>query len=242
MKNLVLSALLFAGLSQAAGCIITSDDTEPLDRVGDVSASWSLLSSDVAGNPIASSCPPGADAIEIVAQRGNDTPFGDKYRCTDTGGLADSLPIGQYAVWIRITGANGTELYAESAAQLVNVTEGGTAPVAIDIFTDRAFFQASWFLSGAANSCAAAGAGKVSVLATTSGGANAFDDDSINCADGEAGIVLTNTPVPFGSYTVVVAALNSQGESIGDSAALTGKSLDYGNEYEDLGDVEIPVR
>jgi|GEM_PF-2763677 len=245
MKNLVLSALLFVGLLPATGCIISSGDDVTGDDTGDVAVSWQLLSSDAAGNPVASQCPTGADTIEIFAQRGNDTPFSDKFLCTDDGGIATLLPPAQYAVWIQITDHNGTVKFAESAAQLVNVGAGGTSNVAIDIFTDRAFFQASWVLTGRANSCAAAGADKVSILATVSGGANGFDDDKSNCVDGEGNSksVLTTTPVPIGeAYTVVVAALNTSGESIGDSAALPNRQLTYGNQYDDLGVVTIPIR
>jgi hypothetical protein len=243
MKNLVLSALVFAGLTQAAGCIIVSDDTSG-DGTGDVDVAWSLLSSDANGNVIPSACPPGADTIQISAQRGNDIPFTDKYLCSAPGGLSDRLPAGQYAVWITITDTNGTTKFAESGAYIVDVVDGAVTPVDIDIFTDRAFFQASWQLTGAASTCAQAGAANMSILATMTGGANGFDDDSQRCIDGEAGkTVLTQTPVPIGTtYTVVVAALDAAGLSIGDSAPLTNRVLDYGNKYDNLGVVQIPIR
>lgn len=241
MKNLVLSALLFAGLTQAAGCII--EDNGDGDT-GDVDVSWALLSSDASGNPIASACPPGADTIQINAQRGNDIPFTDKYLCSAPGGIADRLEPGRYAVWITITDTAGTTKFAESGAYLVDVVGGGVTPVDIDIFTDRAFFQAGWSLTGRATTCAAAGADHMSVLATVTGGSNGFDDDSQRCVDGEGGnTVLTQLPVPIGTtYTVVVAALNSAGLSIGDSAPLTNRPLDYGNKYENLGIVNVPIR
>ena len=245
MKNLVLSALLFAGLTQAAGCIITSDDTSGTGT-GDVDVSWELLSSDLAGNAIPSACPAGADTIEIHSQRLSDNQsFTDKFLCNASGGIADRLPTGQYAVWIRITDTAGVTMFAESSSRIVDVVDNATTPVTIDIFTDRAFFQATWNLTqGGVISCAAAGAGKMSVLATVTGGANGFDDDRLNCTDGEAGKpAFTTLPVPIGTtYTVVIAALNSVGESIGDSAALTGRALDYGNKYENLGVVAVPIR
>jgi len=243
MKNLVLSALLFAGLTQAAGCIIVADDTTG-DGTGDVDVTWSLKSSDANGTVIPSSCPPGADTIEINAQRGSDIPFTDKYLCSSPGGLADRLPPGQYAVWITITDTSGATKFAESGSYLVDVVDGAISPVAIDIFTDRAFFQASWRLTGAATSCAQAQAGHVSVLATVTGGSNGFDDDSALCTDGEMPkSVLTRTPVPIGTtYTVVVAALDAGGLSIGDSDPKTNRVLDYGNKFDNLGVVDIPIR
>ena len=244
MKNLVLSALLFAGLTQAAGCIIVADDTSGTGE-GDVSVAWTLLSSSPNGTPIASACPAGADTIQILAQRGTDQPFTDKFLCNATGGgIADRLPVGQYAVWIQITNTQGTIKFAESGARIVDVVDSATTPITIDIFTDRAFFQASWNLTqGSTITCAQAGAGKMSVLATVTGGANGFDDDQTNCVDGEGGkTAFTTLPVPIGTYTVVVAALNAIGESIGDSAPLTNRPLDYGNKFEDLGTVNIPLR
>lgn len=241
MKNLVLSALLFAGLTQTAGCIIESNG----DGTGDIDVAWSLRSSDAAGNVITSMCPAGADTVVVYAQRDIDAqPFSDKFFCNAGGGVATSLEPGQYVVWIQITDTNSVVKYAESAGYLVNVVDGATTPLDLDIFTDRAFFQASWQLTGAANSCAAASADKMSILATVTGGADGFDDDTARCVDGEAGkSILTQTPVPIGTtYTVVVAALDTTGASIGDSAALTNRVLDYGNKYDDLGVVTVPIR
>jgi hypothetical protein len=241
MKNLVLSALLFAGLTQAAGCIIVADDTSG-DGTGDVTVSWSLKSSDASGNVIAAGCPAGGDTVQIIAQRGDDLPFTDTFFCSDGAGVADRLPAGNYLVWIQITDGSGVQKFAESSAFPVVVADGATTPLGIDIFTNRAFFQASWTLNGAATTCAAAGATNVSVLATVSGGVDAFDDDNAACSDGEAGKqVFTQTPVPLGAYTVVLAALDSTGASVGDSQALTNKSLDWGNEFENLGTVQILI-
>lgn len=246
MKNLVLSALCLAGLSQAAGCIIVSDDAPPSDGTGDIDVTWALKSSDASGNPIPVGCPAGGDTVTIFAQLGDDTPYSDTFFCADGGGTATRLPPGQYAVWVRITDNTRTQVFAESGAFLANVADGAITPITVDVFTDRAFFQATWFLTRGASgtTCAAEGATHVSILATVSGGSNGFDDDRNTCQAGETEGVpaVTTTPVPFGEYTVVVSALNSAGLSIGDSAPLTRESLDYGNEYESLGDVEIPIR
>jgi hypothetical protein len=238
-----LSALLFVGLTQAAGCIIVADDTSGGDT-GDVDVAWRLLSSDINGTSIPSACPAGADTITIFAQLGSDTPYTDKFLCNQAGGIADRLPPGQYAVWIRITDTQGAIMFAESGAHIVDVVGGGITPVDIDIYTDRAFFQAGWQLTGGATSCAQASATHVSILATVSGGADAFDDDGSLCTSGEGGgkSILTQTPVPSSeSYTVVVSALNQAGLSVGDSQPLTNRLLDYGNEYENLGVVQIIV-
>lgn len=243
MKNLVLSALCLAGLTSATGCIIVADDTSGTGE-GDLNVVWSLKSSNAVGAVIPSVCPAGADTIVIFAQRGAEVPFSDKYLCSSPSGLATRLPIGQYVAWIQITDTTGAIKFAESAAYPIEVLDGATAQLPIDIFTDRAFFQASWQLTrGGATTCAAVSADKMSILATNTGGSMGFDDDTSRCVDGEAGkSILTQTPVPIGTtYTVVVAALNTAGQSIGDSAALTNRPLDYGNKFENLGVVTIPI-
>ena len=54
---------------------------------------------------------------------------------------------------------------------------------------------------------------------------------------------VTTLPVPTGrSYTVVIAALNSAGLSIGDSAPLTNKTLAIANAALDLQTVTIPIQ
>ncbi|MEZ4401067.1 MAG: hypothetical protein R3B06_13670 [Kofleriaceae bacterium] len=237
MKNLVLSAFILGGLSQ--GCIITQPDP-----AGDVQVTWSLHSSDANGQVTAATCPAGGTSLTILSQPASGgAAYEDKFFCSDLSGTATDLPPGNYLVWIRITDTSGATKFAESAAYPVTVGDNAVTPIAIDLFTDRAFFQASWQMSraGSPTTCAAIGATNMSILATVSGGADAFDDDRSTCASGETGnAVLTNTPVPTGSaYTVVLAPLNSQGASLGTSAALTEQALTYGNQYLDLGDVPV---
>jgi hypothetical protein len=245
MKNLVLSALCFVGLTQAAGCIIVSDDTSG-DGTGDVTVTWALQSTDPAGNVVTAPCPAGGDNITINAKRGSDATLTDTYFCTDGAGIADRLPAGRYTVWITITDGSGAIKIAESDGFLVDVAAGANTPVLIDVFTDRAFFQATWDLTrnGNPTTCVAEGAVNMSILATVSGGANGFDDDSHACFDGEANkSVFTTTPVPVGSaYTVVIAALNAAGASIGDSDPITNRTFEYGNAYEPLPDTIVPIR
>lgn len=246
MKNLVLSAMLFAGLTQAAGCIIVSDDA-PTDFVGDIGVNWSLLSTDAAGNNIGSTCPAGSGTITLYALRDGDTqPYTDKYLCSDTSGLMDRLPEGAYTVWLEITDTSGATKFAISGDYQATVVADGLTPVNVSLYTDRAFFAASWNLTrlGAPTSCAAVNADKVSVLATVSGGSNGFDDDSNQCITGEGtAVAFTTLPVPTGqSYTVVIAALNAAGLSIGDSAPLVNRALQIGNAALDLQTVEIPIR
>lgn len=245
MKNLVLSAMLFAGLTQAAGCIIVSDDTSGTGE-GDIDVTWSLLSTDGNNNTIASTCPAGSGTITLYALRDGDSqPYSDKYLCSDTHGLMDRLPTGAYTVWLEITDTSGATKYAISGDYAATVVEAGLSPINVSLYTDRAFFAASWNLTrqGSATTCAQVGADKVSVLATVTGGSNGFDDDSNPCTAGEGNnIAITQLPVPTGqSYTVVIAALNPAGLSLGDSMPLVNRALAIGNTALDLQTVEIPI-
>lgn len=244
MKNLVLSAMLVAGLSQVAGCIIVADDTSTGE--GALTVSWALQSSDANSQIIPGSCPVGADTMKVYAVREGDTPYTSKLLCANGTGPFDRLPEGTYTVWVEITDHDGLIKFAQSAEQTVNVTADTRTPVNFSLFSDRAFFAASWNLTrlGAPTTCAAVSADKMSILATVSGGTNGFDDDRGLCTAGEgANIAITTTPVPVGqAYTVVIAALNTAGESIGDSAALTERRLDIGNTALDLQTVTVPIR
>ena len=243
MKNLVLSAMLVGAASQLAGCIIVADDTTD-PTTGDLDVGWALFSTDANNNNIAGSCP--GDTVAIHAERQGDTPYTSKVLCTDGSGPFLDLPAGTYTVWIEITDNAGVTKFAQSAEQTVTVTAGAVTPVDFSLYSDRAFFAASWNLTrqGAPTTCAAVSADKVSILATEAGGSNGFDDDHNLCTAGEGNnIAITTTPVPVGrAYTVVVAALNAQGLSIGDSAPITNRQLTIGNTALDLQTVTIPIR
>lgn len=245
MKNLVLSAMIAVGASQAAGCIIVADDTTTTGE-GDLDVSWTLLSTDANNNNIAGQCPAGSGTIRITAERAGDAPYVSDYLCSASGGPFTRLPAGTYTTWLEITDSTGTQKFAISAETTVTVGDGTVTPVAFSLYTDRAFFAASWNLTrqGAPTTCNAVSADKVSVLATVSGGSLGFDDDTNQCTAGEgAAVAFTQLPIPVGQdYTVVVAALNTAGESIGDSSPLTNRRPTIGNAALDLETVTIPIR
>lgn len=250
MKNLVSSILFAAVASQAAGCIIVSDDTQPIDDLGDISISWALKSTNQAGDTIPAGCPVGSDTATLFALPQGADPsnaFSDSYDCIDGAGLIADLEPGTYIVWVQLTDHAGTTKFAESGSQIIQVVSGLSTPAAYDIYVDRGFFLAGWNLvRGGATSCAAVQNGGVSILATVSGGANGFET-LVNCEEGEGRKTITE-PIPSAlggaRYTVAISLLNRANppQSIGDAAPLANKSLDYGNELEDLGIVQINVR
>lgn len=252
MKNLVYSTLLAAVATQAAGCIIVSDDDG--GGLGSIHASWALKSTDNQGMPILAGCPAGATTATVFSLPAGAAPasaFQDKFDCIDGAGHVTDLEPGSYTVWVQLTDTSGATKFAESGSQSIIVTDGGTATAPYDIYVDRAFFMVGWNLTGRANSCSGITNDGVSILATVSGGANAFET-LVNCTEGE-GRQTVSEPVPSALggtaiYTVAVSLMRSNGanppvlQSIGDAAPQTNKALDYGNEYENLGILPINVR
>jgi hypothetical protein len=255
MKNLVLSTLIAAVASQAAGCIIFSDDdgSTPSD-LGEIRLTWNLLTTKVNEqmNPDApGACPAGADTAKLFALRAGDNPanaFSDAYDCIDGTGVLSDLEPGNYTVWVQITDHPGTTKFAESFSQDITVFAGNTTSTPVDIYVDRGFVGVGWQLTGRATSCAAVANGGVSIIATNSGGANAFDT-VVDCAEGEGRETITQ-PIPSvggapgytGTYTVAVQLRNNAGASIGDAPDTANVTVEYGNALKSIGIKQIAVR
>jgi hypothetical protein len=249
MKKLILSALVIGAASQAAGCIIVSDD----DDTGDAQVTWSLLSADQNGNAIAAGCPSGATSA-IVYALPDGAPAGDayidKYDCAAGGGRAADLPAGRYLVWVRLTDTSENTLFAESGSLITDIATNAVTPVSHSIFVDHAFYQLSWRLNppGGSNfSCSqVVGENGVSIVATTGGGGPL--DEIADCESGISPAVHTMLPLPSNlngqQYTMSITLLNGQDQVIGSAPTIPAsadRALDYGNEYEDLGTVDIAL-
>ena len=232
MKKLVMSALLLGAL-QATGCIfVASDDTgdDVPDGTGSIDVAWTL---EDAGNP--ASCPAGATTGAINAHlEGRADPFVDLFNCSDLGGVATDLPLGNYTVWVDFTDDSGATLFAQSEAVNVTLDTDGeviTANFRVDVA--NGFFDVSWEISG--STCDPTES--VSVLSTVGGTTEAYDDIYV-CTDGEAPNVVTTAPLPIADYVVSVSLLDSNDLSIG-SADPIQESILFGNEFVDLGVVTI---
>jgi hypothetical protein len=242
MKNLVLSTLIVAAASQAAGCIFVSDD-DPSGGLGEIQVTWNLKSTNAAGDTIAAGCPAGADTAKLFALPLGAPPasaFIDNWDCIDGTGFISDLDPDIYTVWVQLSDFNGTTRFAESFSQDITVLADRTATTATDIYVDRGFFAVGWNLSGRANRCSGIANGGVSILATVSGGADAFET-LVNCEEGE-GRQTVSEPAPSAingtaNYTVSLALLNQANppQAISTPTNIPNRRLDYGNELEDLG-------
>ena len=230
MNKLVFAAMLVGSLSLATGCIISSDD----EVSANFDFSWTLSSQSNEG------CG-SATTARVTSELAGGEKFIDLYDCVAGGGLSAPLPLGDYTVWVDLLDASGN-LYAQSFAGLANLDlEAEIVGVNFPVTTDAGYMSLSWTLEdnndGSALSCLDAGVDDVSVLATVVGGAGTFTDDvfpcdmnSNSCADGSC---LTGE-IDLGMHTVVVAVLDSNGDSLGDSQPRT-VNFTFGNQLEPLG-------
>jgi hypothetical protein len=251
MNKLVIGALTALAATQAAGCIITTDDGGDYATVG---ATWSIKN--VSG-ATATSCPPGFDTVALfnvaVDSAGNqlapctgpgsvsDTCFVDLFNCAGTGsGVSAPLPPSQYQTWISITDSTGASTYAQSLSAFLDVRD-----IDLDfnasIFTDGGFFIMDWDLVAASNgapvTCAQAGATGVETVVTVSGGSTMVDSGAgWPCED----FYGATAALPVGVYTVSVDAFSSAG-ALGVAPEFTSKQIMAPNRTTDLGTAVIEI-
>lgn len=246
MKNLVLSTLIAAAATSSTGCFFESDDGG--GNVGTIAFTWALKSTDAGGNTIPAGCPAGGDSATLFALREGapiSSAFSDTYDCVDGRGTMSDLEPGTYTVWVRLGTGLGESRVAESGSQVVQVFDGNSTPATYDIYVDRAFFLVGWDITGRVSSCATA-TGEDGVAITATDGGGGLFDVTVDCEEGE-GRQTISEPIPSSltgaaRYVVTLSLLNAQQQSIGDSQPQPNKSLDYGNELEDLGILPINVR
>ena len=237
MKNLVLGSLIAALASQAAGCIIeTNDDTY-------LTASWNIKH--LANNTVIS-CPPGYNTAALYNQPVNSdgttvgSPTIDLFDCAANIGTSGPLAPGLYLSWVEIANDNNTSVYAKSLSTPIDTSPGDQA-ASFSIYEDGGYFQLTWNLIGASSNsplnCAAAGAaGGVEVTATLSGTSSAASDQF----DCENQYGVTDAYIT-GNYTVSVAALNASDQSIGTAPTIPTATIGSANAVTNLGTVNIPI-
>ena len=249
MNKLILGSLVLAAASQAAGCIITTDDG---DEFAIVTAEWSLKST--AGQTL--SCPPGITIAAVYAQevdleyRRVGAPFVTTYDCTANFGNTQPLPPSVYEMWVELTDASGNMVYATStsrneAAPTERFPDGYFVDV-VDVdktfrttlLADGGYFQLDWDLRNAANApITCAQVPKVAVLSTSVTNPNNSFDDRFFCDEnfGLTGGLLQ------GAYTLEVQAINAAGQGIGPQTMILNKQISSPNKVNDLGTVMVRV-
>lgn len=223
MNKLAISALLFGGLFQATGCIITTnDDGSSFD------VAWSVNGG----------CPTNAAAEIISMDTLSGEMFKDVYNCADGRGVTSPLPLGDYDVWVEITDDQRSITRGQSLATAVSLDFDGDI-VAVDVppfDLFAGFFGFTWTLvdsAGNPETCANVFSGGVDVISTLADTNEALVD-VFNCEDGSA----TTNGLLLGLYTVVVDILDEADEPLGTSVPRE-ESLVTDQEVVDLGNFEF---
>jgi hypothetical protein len=227
-------------VSQAAGCIITSDDEDAI-----ITANWSLKQQS-SGQLIP--CPPGTTTAAVYSQPvdGANNPIGspiiDLFDCDDNSGRTAPLPPDVYQVWVALTSEGGGSTYATSLSAIVDVINTDKT-FSTTILNDGGYFQLTWDLvdsqTAAPMTCATADADGIGVVSTLVSNTSSFVDDKFTCEDhyGITGGLLQ------GAYTVAVDAFQDgpTGGAIGPTTTLTNKTIGPRNAVTNLGNVQIQI-
>jgi len=247
MNKLILGSLCIAG---AAACT---------NGVGHIFATWQLANVDSTGGLTAASCPAGFDTAELhtvaaspdglaldACTSVNSDCYIDLFNCSDGSGRSSALPAQNYLTWIQIASHDGTQVYAISDQEFVDIT---SADQNFDttILKNGGYFRLSWSLmgesSGAPLSCSqtaasSAAGGSVETTAIITGGQTALAD-KFNCEDHFG----YSAPLPSGSYTVLVDARDSTDTPLSSQpVTLPGELIGLmANDINDLGHVVITI-
>jgi hypothetical protein len=244
MKKLVLGSLLLAALvSQTTGCIFVSDD----DDVATITADWSFRTVGPAGmlSP-ENNCPAGYPEVALHTQEldATDRPVGapvvDVFDCDRGSDFSDGLVPSTYEAFIRVTGNDGTSVYAESLAEVVDVSRDDVT-IHPEIIDNGGYFKVAWNLrkNGAAVTCSQVpGLDKMSLDVTPKTGPTP-PPVIITEFDCDRGFDISN-PAPAGPYGGAVHALDTAKKSLGEYE-LTQSTMADRNKVVDLGTVVIDL-
>lgn len=232
-----------------AGEPVDEDGCDFRDVPGLITANWSfkeLATGDTLG------CPGGFDttAVHVIpVDRFGDqigTEIIDLYNCNAFTGTAD-YDARLYKVFMEITTANNSALYADTPPALVDITLQDKT-ITQTIIDDGGFFQFDWKLNDAANNapltCAQAGADGVDITVTLAGTSqgvsDVFDCVTPGFRDDGTGFGVTGGLIA-GDYTISIAALDASDRSVGTAPALPNKTIQAPNKITDLGSITIPI-
>jgi hypothetical protein len=236
MKKLVLVAFVAAVASQAAGCIISSDDTGD-DTSGDYPRITATIEIFNGGPAPQIECVEG-DGLRVNARlTGTQAGTSDVYDCDVVALITPPLEQGPgvYDVWVDYINDRGFVndpsqwVVVETTDFVTAVIDADDLDVEAELTIEHGFFQAHWTIDGT-ETCEAGES--VSILTTVAGGSEA-SDDIFDCTDGVGGGVAFTDPLLLDDYTIDAALLDANDTVIASPPAVSGDILN-GNEYVDL--------
>lgn len=189
-------------------------------------------------------CPSGVTIATITSQpvdasgNPNGNPTTNAFDCAASTGTTSLLTPDHYEESIAMSGG-GPGPYATSLPQILDLTAADKT-FTVTIITDGGYFHVQWGLFGMSSgqliTCAQAGAASFDVTSTLTTDNTKVYDHIFPCTDGQG----ITSPIPAGTYTVSLAALNAANQSLG-AVTQTNKAIQAPNALTDLGAVTVAI-
>jgi hypothetical protein len=183
-----------------------------------------------------------ADGIRVNARlSGTASGFADIYppetRILQTPPLTTGF--GLYDVWVDYINDGGGSVVVVDSTDVVTVDVQGDLDVTADLLLGNGFLTARWTINGGADTCAdIPNQDGVSILSTVSGTSTSVED-LFDCVAGNQASPVITAPLPLATYVIAVALIDANGLAIGDAPPLNNRSIVDGNDYHDLGIIDI---
>ena len=254
MSKLALTIATATLVSQAAACVIRTDDRGHHGGGGgggggtgtalaSISARWALRNM---ADGATTRCPVGFDTVQLLTQPVDDhgapldDPRVDLFDCEARSGLSTDLPPDRYQVWIEVRSHDLRALYAQSLSQVLDVRDADQT-FSTDILNDGGYFQLSWDLVGKTTNrpleCSqVVGLDSVFAVSTSVADAHRVYEDRRLCDD-HSGV---SEGLLQGSYTIAIDALAGD-RALGSPVVLSARTIAGQNSITDLGTVTIPI-
>jgi len=243
------------------GDTCTASCTVVTTQLGHISSTWHLDSVDATTGALTQDvCPTGFDtaALHTVGAdangiqidpctSANSNCFIDLFTCSAFAGLSAPLPPRNYLTWVEITSHDGTQVYATSTADFLDITN---VDMNFDthILTDGGYFKLTWTLKGetsgntltcAQTAAAHSAGGSVEVASTLSSNTSVLFTDKFDCEDHFG----YSAPLHAASYDLAIDALNSSNQALGTTSTTIGSQVIGAtpNDIVDLGNVMINI-
>jgi hypothetical protein len=214
--------------------------------LGTVTATWDLQDwNDATGQPTAAACPAGADTAIVYALPDGDTNAADAdkdlFNCSDGVGTTAGHIAGTYDVWVEITDHSGAQLFAQSNAVKLNVSDGTNSGSTFSFQVNRGYVSAAWTLKGviSGNTLDCTSAAVPAVEIDNMVGTATPISDQFNCTMMQG----TVNPLPLATYAVALQAIDSSNPPVGLGPAASAGTADlqFGNQLKDVGTVVVSV-
>jgi hypothetical protein len=229
MKNLVITAAMLSG------CIFVSES----DNNAQLTAHWEL--ENFVGSTI-TNCPAGFDTATVISQPvdNQNNPIGapifDLFDCAVRAGTV-SLPPGPYQISVSIETDGGSEQYAESIPQIIDLTYNDGS-YDTTIFNDAGYLQTAWnFVGDTSNqplNCSQFTSDGVRSVATNVTTPTMSFTDMFTCDD----LGGLTSPLPAATYNVEIQAFKGE-QVIGSAPTLPNVVVDDKNAVTNLGTVTV---